>query len=277
MSSTVAPTRAASMPASSAAWQTSSRRCASVEISPTGNVAAESAIRPSFVTPTSNEMMSPSLRAVVARDAVDDHLVRRDADRGRDSPCSPSRSGRRRASGCTPRRSGRARPSRCPARAAPPSARACRRRLAGARHQLDLVRALADDHARVLRPARARSWISAQTSSIVRSACSGTSLPVDAVVLDDRLGLRVVDLEPARDHLGRVVGAALLVGARRASARWRRRPGGRRRGSRRASRPISSSSSSSASAWARLRGKPSSTKPSRGVVAARAARGSARS
>ena len=46
---------------------------------------AESAIRPSFVTPTSTEMMSPSRARYVAGDAVDDHLVRRDARRGREA------------------------------------------------------------------------------------------------------------------------------------------------------------------------------------------------
>src|SRR5436190_13736596 len=37
--------------------------------------------------------------------------------------------------------------------------------------------------------------------------------PLRAVVLDERLGLAVIDLEPARDHVGRVVLAALLLRA----------------------------------------------------------------
>ena len=46
-----------------------------------------------------------------------------------------------------------------------------------------------------------------------RSASSGTSLPRRPVVLDERLRLLVVDLEPPRDRLGRVVGAAFELGA----------------------------------------------------------------
>jgi len=60
MSPIVLPTRACSIPASRAARQTSSSRCASGEIDPTGNVQAESATNPSRVTPTSTERMSPS-------------------------------------------------------------------------------------------------------------------------------------------------------------------------------------------------------------------------
>ena len=60
MSPIVLPSRAWSIPASSAARQTSSSRCASAEIAPTGNVQAESATKPSSVTPTSTERMSPS-------------------------------------------------------------------------------------------------------------------------------------------------------------------------------------------------------------------------
>ena len=82
-----------------------------------------------------------------------------------------------------------------------------------------------------------------------------------AVVLDDRLRLGVVDLEPVRDHLGRVVGAALQLRALEAPVASRPRRAGRRRGSRRAA-PDLAQHPSSASACARLRGKPSSTKPS---------------
>ena len=42
---------------------------------PTANVYAESATKPSSVTPTSADRMSP-IQRVVAWDAVDDHLVR---------------------------------------------------------------------------------------------------------------------------------------------------------------------------------------------------------
>ena len=85
-----------------------------------------------------------------------------------------------------------------------------------------------------------------------------------AVVLDDRLGLRVVEREPARDRLGRVVGRGPPRGARPSSALDRdlvgeleeedrveravRSP----RASRRAPRPGRA-----------LRGKPSRTKPPR--------------
>ena len=95
----------------------------------------------------------------------------------------------------------------------------------------------------------------------MRSACSGTSLPARAVVLDDRLGLGVVGGEPPRDHLGGVVGAVLLDARGRASARSRRRRAGRRRGPRRAGGRCPPSISSSASACASLRGKPSRTNP----------------
>ena len=169
---------------------------------------------PSFVTPTSNEMMSPSsaryspgmpwtiiafgemhiaagiaLVALRGRDAA----LRRDVLVGdrvelehRDARLEPLLHERERAG----------------------------HDLAGASHQLDLVRALADDHVgpRPFTCSRA-CWISTHTWSAGRSAWSGTSLPVDAVVLDDRLGLRVVDREPVRDRLGRVVGALLLAGA----------------------------------------------------------------
>ncbi len=48
------------MPAARAAWQPSSSRSVSDEISPTGNVYAESATNPSRMTPTSTDRMSPS-------------------------------------------------------------------------------------------------------------------------------------------------------------------------------------------------------------------------
>ena len=60
MSPTLFPTRASAIPASSAARQVSRRRCASAEMRPTANVHAESATKPSSVTPTSTERMSPS-------------------------------------------------------------------------------------------------------------------------------------------------------------------------------------------------------------------------
>ena len=136
--------------------------------------------------------------------------------------------------------------------------------LAGARHQLDLAAALLRmimrAHLDLLERVAGSRRRPRRPSA---SACSGTSLPVDAVVLDDRLGLGVVDREAPRDHLRRVVGAALVAARAEHPLGARRRPEGRRRGSRRAPRPIPASITSSASACARLRGKPSRTKPSR--------------
>ena len=57
------PGAAWSMPAASAAWQAASSCSASADISPTAKVYAESATKPSSVTPRSIERMSPS-RAV---------------------------------------------------------------------------------------------------------------------------------------------------------------------------------------------------------------------
>jgi hypothetical protein len=48
------------IPAASEAWHDASSRSASSEISPTGNVKAESATKPSSETPTSTDRMSPS-------------------------------------------------------------------------------------------------------------------------------------------------------------------------------------------------------------------------
>ena len=86
------------------------------------------------------------------------------------------------------------------------------------------------------------------------------------VPLDDRLCLLVVDGETTRHHLGRVVAACLVAARARACAPSPSRRRGRRRARCRAGVPISCSISSSASAWTRFRGKPSSTKPSDGVV-----------
>ena len=55
------PTRAWSIPASSASWAASSSRWASSEISPTPNVYAVSATSRSSVTPTSIVITSPSV------------------------------------------------------------------------------------------------------------------------------------------------------------------------------------------------------------------------
>ena len=63
MSESLFPTRHCSIPAASAAWQVSSSRCASAEISPTAKVYAESPTKPPSVTPTSTERMSPSASA----------------------------------------------------------------------------------------------------------------------------------------------------------------------------------------------------------------------
>ena len=129
----------------------------------------------------------------------------------------------------------------------------------GTRHRVDLGGGLADDHAD---HAPSALEISPHTSSIVRLGVQRHELAGRAVVLDDRLGLGVVDGEPPRDHLGRVVGAALDLGAAQEPLGRRRRRAGRGRGSRRARGRSTPSISSSASACARLRGKPSRTKPS---------------
>ena len=86
---------------------------------------------------------------------------------------------------------------------------------AGAGHRLDLGFGLADDHSA---PSSGATWssaaeTSAQTSSIDALAVQRHELAGRAVVLDDRLGLRVVDLEALRDHVARVVEAVLDLGA----------------------------------------------------------------
>ena len=148
--------------------------------------------------------------------------------------------------------------------------------LAGARHQLDLVRALANDHARAshllerlldLDPHLVDGALGVQRHELARRA----------VVLDDRLGLRVVDLESPGDRLGRVVGAALLARARPSIRSVATSSGRSKKRIASSSRPISLSISSSASPCASLRGKPSRTKPLACVGRGRAARGSARS
>src|SRR5581483_4664553 len=117
------------------------------------------------------------LGAILARDAVDDHLVRRDAD------------GRRKALVALRGRHGLVRADvvlrdavelgHRDARLEPLLEERQRAGDDGSRpgHQLDLTRALPDDHAEASTCWSASS-ISAQTSSIVRSAWSGTSRPV---------------------------------------------------------------------------------------------------
>ena len=79
--------------------------------------------------------------------------------------------------------------------------------LAGAGHRLDLGLGLADDHSL----ASSTDLISANTSSTEPSACSADHVAAcGAVVLDERGGLAVVDLEALADRVGRVVAAAFL-------------------------------------------------------------------
>ena len=201
------PRRASLIPASSAARHASSSRWASAEIEPTavrpGRIGDEAVERHAHVD--GEDVAVLELEA--ARDPVDDHRVRREtggrriplvALEGRLAAVRPDELVRERVqlargdTGLQPLLDERERLGD---------------HLAGAGHRLDLLAGLADDHATAWR----ESEISAHTSSIERSACSGTSLPVDAVVLDDRLRLGVVDLEPLLDQLGRVVGAALQL------------------------------------------------------------------
>ena len=81
----------------------------------------------------------------------------------------------------------------------------------GRGHLRDLLRGLADDH--LAATVAKASSTSENTSSTVLLACSGTSLPVVAVVLDHRLGLLVVDREPRAIVSGVSSGPPLLVGA----------------------------------------------------------------
>jgi hypothetical protein len=60
-----------------------SRRAAFVVTRPTGSVSALSACQPSWIRPMSMPTMSPSMQDPVARDAVHDFLVHRDAGRRR--------------------------------------------------------------------------------------------------------------------------------------------------------------------------------------------------
>ena len=124
---------------------------------------------------------------------------------------------------------------------------------------------------------RSAESISFQTSSTAPSGVQRHELAGHAVVLDDRLGLVVVDREAPRDHLGRVVGAVLDRGARGSARSIADLVGHVEEEDRVEPLPDAASSRSSASACSRLRGKPSSTKPVARIVVRRAARGSARS
>ena len=83
-----------------------------------------------------------------------------------------------------------------------------RRDLAAAPHQLDLARGFQRDHALVtLRAARRRlrRRSGRRPHSTLARASTSTSLPVLAIVLDERPRLRVVHFEPFRDRLGAIV------------------------------------------------------------------------
>ena len=104
--------------------------------------------------------------------------------------------------------------------------------LAGRGHLVDLLGGLADDHA-AIRSASAQIASSSSSRSVARMrrisspTSSGRPRAVDAaqealllVVVDQRLGLLVVLVEPVADHLGLVVVADDQLGCRRC----RRRP-----------------------------------------------------
>ena len=81
---------------------------------------------------------------------------------------------------------------------------------AGSGHLLDLLRRLADDH---LAPTVSKAPCDLCEDVLDRPArVQRHELACRPVVLDDRLGLLVVDREPAADRLRRVVGPSLLVG-----------------------------------------------------------------
>ena len=214
------PSCACSIPAASASWQTSRSRCASAEISPTGSVTALSATRPSSVTPRSTEIRSPSFARYVARDAVDDHRVRRDAERGRKALVAlrgrdaavrgdvlvgePVELEHRHAGlEVLARRAASVSWTSSPARAMPSISCADLRMIM--RPRLHLLERLGD-LVRRRRRSRARRGC--------RRRCRAST-----VVVDERRGLALVELEPAVDPLGRVVGAVLLGGALAAAAR----------------------------------------------------------
>ena len=85
MSPTVAPSWAASIPASSAARQTSSSRCASGAISPTREGRGRVGDHPVLGDADVEGDDVALARAVGAGDAVHDHVVGRDAGRGREA------------------------------------------------------------------------------------------------------------------------------------------------------------------------------------------------
>ena len=255
----------------------SSSRSASGEISPTGNVNAESATKPPSVTPTSTERMSPVRERVRARDAVHDHLVRRDADRGRVAPVALE--GRRpavRADELLGERvelGGRdARPDVL-GRAASASRRRRARRAPICSISAGDLRMITPPP-----PARAPPGSRPKTSSIDPVAVDARrALPVATVVLDERGRSRGGRSRAA----WRSPRACRRAGPPRppasASARRTPRRGPGARGRRSAADRCSASSASSASACARLRGKAVEHEPRRARRPLRGARGSARS
>ena len=153
------------MPAPSASRQTSSSRCASGEISPTGSVIALSAMRE-----------SRRRSSISVGNPVHDHRVRRDAERGREALVAL---GRRVAAVRLDVLVGDA------VQLAHLDARlevlgdereGLGDECAGTRHSLDLGLGLADDHARASTD-ESDCWISRNTSSMARSAWMPTTLP----------------------------------------------------------------------------------------------------
>ena len=194
-------------------------------------------------------------RAIVVRDPVHDHRVRRDAERGREALVALRGRVAALRRRCARRRCGRARASRRRARDARRRARASRR---GARPRAPSPRSRPAD-LRMITPRAFPCRTLERVVDLVEDLVDG-AVGVDAddvrlvraVVLDERRGLPVVELEPPLDRLRRVVGAALLRRAAEqplAAAPPGRRPGGRRRrrargraraGARRAPRPAAS-------------------------------------
>ena len=216
------------------------------------------------MTPTSNETMSPSFAAVVARDAVDDHLVRRDARRGREALVALR---------------GRDAAVRADVVLGDPV------ELGHRDARLEPLLACSASVPATTSPARAISSISCALLRMITrasSSCSSASWISTPDLVDRAVGVQRDELagrrgsarRPARSPRGRSSSRRAITSGvssgRFSSPRAPSMPLGgdvvrqveeedrvERRGRSRAS------ISSSASACARLRGKPSSTKPSR--------------
>ena len=205
------PSRAAAIPAASASWQTSSRRCDSgVERADPERVRA---VRDRAVERDADvdRHEVAVLDDAPVRDPVDDHLVHRDADRAG----IPAIAERRRHAAVLADEVVR---DAVELERGDPGLDALthvrdrpRDQRARGRDPDDLCGALADDHAIASSSSSSSaSAISAVTCSIVRSAWIEHELARRAIALDDRLGLLVVELEPPGDRVRRVVLAPLL-------------------------------------------------------------------